>query len=211
MSSIGGLGTGQSSLGSTLSAETITDARLNPRTNTMLAASLEFDGEQHPVFVRNLSVTGALVEGRMLPLAGDRVVLYRDQHRVPATVIWASGNRCGLSFSAQVALDAMIKRPRPGATASSTPHQARIDAIQRALRENRPVPAFDETETVVGASAIGKRLGDEIGYAQRLIETVNDTLSGDAYVLSRYGVILQQIDEAEQLLRKIAVNLTRGG
>ncbi len=197
-------------MGSILSAETITDARQNPRTNTMLAASLEFDGAQHPVFVRNLSVTGALVEGRMLPLAGDRVVLYRDQHRVPATVIWASGNRCGLSFSAQVTLDAMIKRPKPGA-ASSTPHQARIDAIQRALRENRPVPVFEETETVVGAGAIGKRLGDEIGYAQRLIETVNDTLSGDAYLLSRYGVILQQIDEAEQLLRKIGLNLTRGG
>lgn len=190
-----------------MSAETIADARQNPRTNTMLAASIEFDGAQHPVFVRNLSVTGALVEGRMLPLAGDRVVLYRDQHRVPATVIWSSGNRCGLSFSAQVALDAMIKRPKPGA--SNTPHQARIDAIQRALRENRPVPNFDETETVVGAAAIGKRLGDEIGYAQRLIETVNDTLSGDAYLLSRYGVILQQIDEAEQLLRKIALNLNR--
>jgi hypothetical protein len=145
----------------------------------------------------------------MLPLAGDRVILYRDQHRVPATVIWASGNRCGLSFSAQVALDAMIKRPKPGA-ASNTPHQARIDAIQRALRENRPVPSFEENEVTVGAAAIGRRLGDEISYAQRLIETVNDTLSSDAYVLSRYGVILQQIDEAEQLLRKIAVNLARG-
>jgi hypothetical protein len=190
-----------------LSAETITDARNHPRTNTMLAAALEFDGERHPVFVRNLSVTGASVEGRVLPLAGDRVVLYRDQHRVPATVIWSQGNRCGLSFSAQVTLDAMIKRPKPGG--ANTPHQARIDAIQRALRENRPMPSFEETESVVGAAAVGKRLGDEIGYAQRLIETVNDTLSGDAYVLSRYAVILQQIDEAEQLLRKMALNLAR--
>lgn len=188
-----------------MSVETITEARQNPRTNTMLAASLEFDGDRHAVFVRNLSVTGALVEGRFLPLSGDRVILHRDDHRVPATVIWASGNRCGLSFAAQVTLDAMIKRPKPGAP--STPHQARIDAIQRALREKRPVPTFDETEAVVGASAIGKRLVDEIGYAQRLVETVNDTLSGDAYVLSRYGVILQQIDEAEQLLRKLANSL----
>lgn len=175
----------------------------------MLAASLEFDGEQHPVFVRNLSVTGALVEGRRLPLAGDRVILYRDQHRVPASVIWASGNRCGLSFSAQVALDAMIKRPKPGT--SSTPHQARIDAIQRALRENRPVPSFDQSEAVVGAAAIGTKLADEISYAQRLIEAVNDTLSADAYMLSRYGVMLQQIDEAEQLLRKLARSLASRG
>lgn len=174
----------------------------------MLAASLEFDGARHPVFVRNLSVTGALVEGRTLPLAGDRVTLYRDQHRIPASVIWSEDNRCGLSFSAQVALDAMIKRPRPGA--STTPHQARIDAIQRALRENRPIPTIAETESTVGASAAGRRLGDEISYAQRLIETVNDTLSADPYLLSRYGVILQQIDEAEQILRKMAINLTRG-
>lgn len=168
----------------------------------MLAALLEFDGQRHTVFVRNLSVTGALIEGRVVPLAGDRVVLYRDDHAVPASVIWSNGNRCGLSFSAQVTLDALIKRSKSGGT--STPHQSRIDAIQRALRENRPVPSFDETEAVVGASAVGKRLVDEISYAQRLVESVNDTLSGDAYVLSRYGVILQQIDEAEQLLRKLA-------
>lgn len=193
-------------MGSTLSAETITDARHHSRTNTMLAASLEFDGERHPVFVRNLSVTGAMIEGRLLPLSGDRVILYRDDHRVPATVIWSSGNRCGLSFSAQVTLDAMIKRSK--AATATTPHQARIDAIQRALRDNRPMPSFDQTESLIGAAAVGKRLADEIGYAQRLVETVNDTLSGDAYVLSRYAVILQQIDEAEQLLRKLALGLS---
>lgn len=172
----------------------------------MLAGTVEFDGERHPVFVRNLSVQGALIDGRHLPMPGQSVVLHRDDHKIPATVVWTVGNRCGLSFAVHVKVDALIKRGK--SQAASSAHQARIDAIQRALRENRPMPSFDETETVVGAAAVGKRLVDEIGFAKRLVEGVNEALSNDTYILTRYGVTLQQLDEAEQLLRKLERELS---
>lgn len=175
----------------------------------MLAGTIEFDGEQHPVFVRNLSIAGALIDGRCLPMPGQAVMLHRDDHKIPATVAWTVGNRCGLTFGVHVKVDALIKRGKPQEATSS--HQARVDAIQRALRENREVPAFDETEAVVGAAAIGKRLGDEIGFAKRLIEGVNEALANDNYVLTRYGVTLQQLDEAEQLLRKLERELSAEG
>ena len=173
----------------------------------MLAASIEFDGERLDVFVRNLSVAGAMIEGRGgLPEQGEAVVLNRCDLRIPATVMWRAEGRCGLSFSRLIKVDDLIRRGKSNGSA----HQARIDAIQKALRENRTIPSFVETEEMVGAAAVGKKLVDEIGYAQRLVETVNEALSNDAYILGRYGVTLQQLDEAEQLLRKLATNLSAG-
>lgn len=103
-------------------------------------------------------------------------------------------------------VDALIKRPTP--TQAAPAHQARVDAIQRALREHRAVPHYAETEALVGASGVGTRLMDEVGYAHRLVEAVNDALCNDSYILARYAIVLQQLDEAEQLLRKLNVNLS---
>lgn len=167
----------------------------------MLAATIQFGGHNSDVFVRNISMAGALVEGRNLPEQGESVELRRSDYRIPATVMWRAEGRCGLSFTHLVKVDDLIRR-------KGVVHQSRVDTIQRALRENRPVPAFSETEQLVGAAAVGKRLVDELGYAMRLTETVNETLANDAYILGRYGVALQQLDEVEQLLRKLVGNLS---
>lgn len=190
-----------------MSVEATTEARQSPRTNTMLAASLEFGGERHPVFVRNLSASGAMVEGKVLAFQGQAVTLHRDQQSIAAEVAWVAGNRCGLAFGVQVRVDALIKRS-PGAVGPVPAHQARVDAIQRALRDTASIPAFQETEALVGAAAVGKKLVDEVGYAHRLVEMVNDALSNDGYILARHAVILQQLDEAEQLLRKLNADLS---
>lgn len=184
-----------------MSEAAVEEIRRHARTNTMLAAVLEFGGVSRDVFVRNLSVAGALIEGKTLPEQGQNVVLHRSDHSIPATVMWRAEGRCGLSFNHLVPVEELIRRK--GAPA----HQGRVDQIQRALRENRPVPGFKETETLVGVAAVGKKLVDEIGYALRLTETANEALANDAYILGRYGVTLQQIDEVEQLLRKIANQL----
>ena len=186
------------------------EVRRYGRTNTMLSATIAFGGMRTDVFVRNLSVAGAMVEGRgSLPEQGESVTLNRSDISVPATVMWRAEGRCGLSFSRLVNVDELIKRAK--GVAGGPVHQNRVDAIQRALRENRAVPSFNETEAVVGIAAIGKKLVDELGYAQRLTETVNEALSADAYILGRYGVTLQQIDEVEQLLRKIVNSLSAEG
>jgi hypothetical protein len=209
-SSIAGLDPRQTlALGMQLSVAALEETRRHARTNTMLAATVEFAGETLDVFVRNLSVAGAMIEGKgALPGQGDSVTLNRCDLKIPATVMWRVPGRCGLSFNRLVKVEDLIRRGKAG---SAPVHQNRVDAIQRALRENRPVPSFSETEAVVGAAAIGKRLVDEIGYALRLIETVDETLANDAYILSRYGVALQQLDEVEQLLRKLAGNLSAEG
>ncbi|MFD1610905.1 PilZ domain-containing protein [Sphingomonas tabacisoli] len=184
-----------------MSAAATEELRESSRTNTMLSAAIEFGGTVQNVFVRNLSVAGAMVEGRGLPEQGERVVLHRSDYRIPATVMWRAEGRCGLSFTQLVSVPDMIRRK--GAPA----HQGRVDAIQQALRQNKAVPSFNETEALVGAAAVGKRLADEISYALRLTEAANEALADDPDVLGRHGVVLQQIDEVEQLLRKIADRL----
>lgn len=171
----------------------------------MLSAAIECGGETHDVFVRNLSVAGALVEGRNLPGQGQSVVFHRADYRVPATVMWRAEGKCGLSFAHLVNVEDMIRRKGPPA------HQSRVDSIQRALREQRAVPTFVETEALVGAAAIGTRLVDQLGYALRLAETANETLANDAHILAEHGVSLQQLDEIEQLLRKLVAQVSAEG
>ncbi|HEX9947586.1 MAG TPA: hypothetical protein VGA98_08605, partial [Allosphingosinicella sp.] len=51
--------------------------RVAPRTNLLLAATAEVGGRSLPVRIRNLSETGALIEGAGLPDAGMSLVLAR--------------------------------------------------------------------------------------------------------------------------------------
>lgn len=182
------------------------NARRAGRTNTMLSATIEFGGKRHHVFVRNVSASGALIQGKQLPLAGDAVVLHRADTVIPATVAWTANNQSGLSFGTHVEVDELIRRGKAGETARA--HQARVDSIQRALREHRAIPSSAGSPDEIGASVRSKRLVDELGYAHRLVETVNEALSNDTYVLSRYAIVLQQLDEAEQLLRKLTGNMS---
>lgn len=50
------------------------------------------------VTIRDLSLTGALVEGTLLPAAGAAVTLTRGSLAVAATIAWADEARAGLTF-----------------------------------------------------------------------------------------------------------------
>ncbi|MCP2839672.1 PilZ domain-containing protein, partial [Salmonella enterica] len=69
-----------------MSEAALEEIRRHSRTNTMLAATIEFGGVSRDVFVRNLSVAGAMLEGKTLPEPGQSVVLNRSDYRIPATV-----------------------------------------------------------------------------------------------------------------------------
>src|SRR5438309_4668003 len=50
------------------------------------------------VTIRDLSLTGALIEGEGLPEPGAAVTLTRGSFTVAATLAWADGARAGLTF-----------------------------------------------------------------------------------------------------------------
>jgi hypothetical protein len=81
-----------------IEAEKGPEDRASPRTNLLLAANAEVGGRILPVRIRNLSETGAMLEGAGLPDAGMKLVLVRGDLHVAAVVAWAAGGRRGVMF-----------------------------------------------------------------------------------------------------------------
>lgn len=168
------------------------------RTNAMLAAVVECAGERWDVFLRNVSTSGAMMEGRRLPSTGDEIRLVRGDIRIGARVVWRQERRCGVHFHGRVAVAEMMRR------VVSANHQARIDQLQQSLRAGLVVPEPAERRAVQRDAAA------DFGYACRLVETLGDDLTADAYILSRYGTSLQKLDELMQLLKRLETRFVGG-
>lgn len=188
----------------TVDAEILVRKSRAPRTNLFLAAAAELDGFEVPVRIRNLSETGALIEGVDLPGPGARILLKRGDTRVPATIMWATGIRRGVDFGQSVALrrwSTSIQLPAGG--------QDRVDAIQEALRAGATIePAAPIAPGPQGAEALegklDRRIAEELEYVQRLVADLGDQLVADWQVVHRHGASLQNIDLAGQILGQIA-------
>jgi hypothetical protein len=78
------------------------DARLASRFPTRIKAALHAGHRRLPIVIDDISKTGAMISGGVLPTRGERVWLLADGLKVDATVMWHSGTSCGLSFHAPV-------------------------------------------------------------------------------------------------------------
>jgi hypothetical protein len=186
--------------------------RVAPRTNLLLAATAEVGGRSLPVRIRNLSETGAMVEGAGLPEAGMPLVLTRGDLQVAATVAWAAGGRRGVRFSGPTPVNEWTGgKPRP-LDCTGLRDQRRVDAIQAearadsamgsALRAPAPIPVPPAT-----LPDLDRRLADEIGYVQRLLEGLGDELIADLLLVQRHGKSLQSLDLVGQILGHVSAIL----
>jgi hypothetical protein len=64
------------------------------------------------VILRNLSCTGAMVEGDNLPPAGRSVLFKRDSIEEMAVVVWSENGRCGLEFFDPISHDEVVRQSR---------------------------------------------------------------------------------------------------
>jgi len=172
--------------------------RVAPRTFLMLAATVTCAGALHQVRIRNVSETGALIEGTDLPEVGRDIMLSRGETEIDAVVAWASGSRRGVHFSRPLAVDIW----RAGKPATAPPaSQSRVDLIQAAARAGRPappMPAPPSEDRWIGQ--LDARMAEEIAFVQRLVEALGDELVGDPAIVHRHGQVLQNIDVASQIL-----------
>lgn len=87
------------------------------RTNVLLAATLETStGLAGPVRVANLSTSGALVFGDLLPAAAERVTLICAASRIAARVAWVGTQHAGLAFDQAINPSDVL--PKRAATAT---------------------------------------------------------------------------------------------
>jgi hypothetical protein len=78
-------------------AESDADRR-SRRAPVLLAATIEFGCCSRPVKVRNISESGALVEGEHLPPEGSTGAFSRNELCVDFTVVWVQGRYAGIAF-----------------------------------------------------------------------------------------------------------------
>lgn len=186
--------------------------RAAPRTNLLLAATAEVGGRSLPVRIRNLSESGAMVEGAGLPEAGLPLILMRGDLQVAATVAWAAGGRRGVRFAGPTPVNEWTGgKPRP-IDCTGLRDQRRVDAIQAEARADPPaLRALRASETPSAPppapTDLDNRLAEELGYVQRLLEGLGDELIADLLLIQRHGKSLQSLDLVGQILGHVSAIL----
>lgn len=174
------------------------DARTEARASIYLAAALYCDGFPAPVRIRNLSTTGALVEGATVPNSGALVQLVRGGLIVHGLVAWSADGRCGLKFSGSI--DVQRWRVAPNL------EQQRVDEVVRLVKAGAvplPVPPLGQAPQRPEPAEWGTRLSQDLHSASELLEKLGEALAGDAHVVAAHGPALQNLDIALQVLAAV--------
>jgi len=181
------------------------DARSAPRTNMFIAATLYWDQHRNPVKVRNMSLTGALVQSPVVPPAGARVHLIRGSFSAEGRVVWADKNRCGLHMMTPVNVRDWLSPP-------TNSEQQRVDQIVALVKAGAvPIPAGplgrpDRPE--LPPSLTNDQLTHDLGLAPQLTEDLGDNLAEEPDTLMRHATKLQNLDIAMQMLAAICSELS---
>jgi hypothetical protein len=179
------------------------DGRDAQRAALLLAASIEAGALNAPVRIRNLSESGAALEGDVLPGAGAAIILRRLDLAVPGVVVWTSRDRCGVHFDAPTNVTEWITGRR-GAT-GPLPDQTRVDLIQAAVKSGSTILSAPPVVSAADAGAeIDARLAAELGFVRDLLERLGDALTDEPVLLTRHATALQSFDLAGQILGHVA-------
>ncbi len=81
---------------------TTDESRREERTHLFVAATLYFADGSCPVHIRNMSPTGALIEGAVLPEIQMPAIMKRGELETNVSLVWKAGRKAGLSFSSTV-------------------------------------------------------------------------------------------------------------
>lgn len=174
-----------------------------PRKNLLLSGTIEAEGLKVPVRIRNLSESGAMLDGAALPRPGTRLVLRRNEIEVAAEVVWQNDGRCGIAFDkSAVTVDEWVSGKRVPISPFETQRgQARVDAIQGAVRSGVALPAEPEAPSALPSPAdLEARIVEELFYVRRLLESLGEALVEDPAVLAQHMEALQDLDRASQVL-----------
>ena len=163
------------------------DGRVRHRSNVFVSAALYSDDGSAPAMVRNLSETGALIEGPVLPPPGTKIRLRRGSFEVAGIVVWQISRRVGLKFDSSISVDDWL----PSATRK---HQALVDKMVHDVRtsalERHNPPSLPPVWTA-----------DRIA---SFLECVAEEFSSDGRIVAEHSDKLQQLEIAVQHIRRLA-------
>jgi hypothetical protein len=163
----------------------------------MLAATAQVSGLSVNVRIRNISETGALIEGDVLPEVGTILRLQRGDHEAGAEVMWAKAGRCGVRFGGAIDVAAWIGTQAAAARASFSDADSQVPPLPASLLPQAPPRDLCEAQ-------MPRRVGEELAYVQRLIEGIGNELAGNPLIVHRYARTFQDFDLASQILGHLA-------
>jgi len=176
-------------------AQACAEARTSDRSNVFVIAALYSEGGSAPVRIRNLSPSGALIEGIVLPLPGALVRLSRGSFHVSGEVVWSADGRSGLRFSNSISVPEWL----PGASPASGQHH--IDELVFKAKLGRPAPV--EHPAPAGPASSGDVALELARLASGLTRLCYE-LAADDHVASRFPENLQIIEATAQHLDGLA-------
>jgi hypothetical protein len=74
------------------------NARTEPRYAVLLAGKAITTTDSLDVVIRDLSPSGAQIQGRVLPTLGKLLILRKGELEVSGRIAWREGNRAGVRF-----------------------------------------------------------------------------------------------------------------
>lgn len=171
----------------------VQNLRLESRSNVFVMAVLYADTRiGTPVRVRNISSTGALIEGAVLPPVGTSVQLTRASLKASGSVIWLEQGKAGLVFETPVVVADWLPQGRRGVAqqfAEELFHQKRLG-----ISGVRPAPAHKAEAD----------LSDQLLELRQSLQRAAEALALDSLVAARHASALQSIDCIGQMLGQLA-------
>ncbi len=160
--------------------------RRDARTNLFALATLCVGSIRRSVRIRNLSPTGALIDGDDLPGEGEMIGLVRNEQSAKAVIRWREHQRAGIQFSSDICVDDWLPH-RNGAQKQAT-------RVIAALEQNGRTSA-------VGPDAVEPPDPERLA---RALDALADALADDMVVIARHSHSLQTLDIVAQGLRRLA-------
>lgn len=174
------------------------------RTNLLLSGTIKAADVKGPVRIRNLSETGALLEGAALPAIGHHLVLQRLQMEMGATVVWSENGRCGVRFDGVISVSGW--REGNWITPVVSNEQARADSIQAAARAGLLAATQEGTPTQEALTSRDINIGiaAELIVLKDMLAKASEQLSEVPAVMDLHIETLQNFDVACQTLGRLA-------
>lgn len=168
------------------------DVRSHTRTHLFVIATLYSNEGTGPVFLRNMSPTGALVEGSFLRDVGTLVRLKRGSLQATASVIWVDGRKAGITFDSPLFVADWMSR-------ETSSHQHRVDEVVRKFKDHADTASCAEsTPWIAQRVSIESELKSILDELARL----GNALVGDLILVATHPEI-QVIDILVQRLEGI--------
>ncbi len=166
------------------------NSRVEQRTNMFVLAAFSSVSASGQVKIRNLSPSGALIEGPALPAVGERLHLSRGTSSARGRIVWCTTAKAGVKFDDRVEVGDWT----PGRNAT----QQHVDRVVKQVKAGAVPLGADEGSISHGLSASNlERLAEEV-------DGLSDALADEPGIVARFGAKLQTLDVASQVLRKLS-------